>query len=95
MEARKKWFCATSTNEASDENVIAREEASGKFSREDIINRLEQQHYETEWKEDADFVIANDSSKEDFIGRCEALIELIKIVGVQDIPEKSLRSLEE
>ena len=67
----------------------------GKFSRDDFLNRLKQQHYQDEWKEDADFIITNDGSQAEFTQRCEALIELIKIVAHQELPEKSLRSLEE
>jgi dephospho-CoA kinase len=81
--------------EATDEAVISREEESGKFIREDTINRLEHQHYEAAWKEDADFVISNDGSIVEFTKRCEALIELIKIVSMQDLPNESLRSLAE
>jgi dephospho-CoA kinase len=81
--------------EATDASVIAREEASGKFSREDITNRLKHQGYQNEWTEDADFVVLNNGSEADFIQRCEALIELIKIVANQNLPPESLRSLVE
>ena len=87
-------FDAVILIEAKDDDVISREEASGKFSREDTLNRLDQQHYQDDWKEDADFVIQNTESQVVFTQRCEALIALIKVVSVQELPEKSLRSLD-
>ena len=86
-------FDAVILIDAKDDDVISREEASGKFTREDILNRLAGQRYQNEWKEDADFVIANNGSAADFTQRCEALIELIKIVAIQNLPEKPLRSI--
>jgi dephospho-CoA kinase len=87
-------FDAVILIEAKDADIIAREEASGKFSHEDILNRLNQQHYLNEWKEDADFVITNDGSQEQFSQRCEELIELIKIISRQELPEMPMRSEE-
>lgn len=78
---------------AENKAVVDRCEASGKLTREDIANRLKQQNYSNEWKEDADFVIANNGSHEEFITRSEALIEFVKIVSNQDLPEQPLRSL--
>ena len=88
-------FDAVILVDSKDEEVIAREEASGKFSREDIKNRLEQQQYRDEWKAEADFVIVNDSAEEDFRKRCEALIELVKIVAKGDLPNEPLRMANE
>lgn len=79
--------------EAKDEAVIGREEESRKLSREDVSNRLKLQHYDNEWKEDADFMIANDGGKEDFIRRCESLIRLVKIVASQELPDLPLRMI--
>ena len=88
-------FDAVILVDAKDENVISREAASGKFSREDITNRLEQQNYQNEWIEDADFVIANNGSKEDFTKSCEAVIELALIISKGDLPDEPLRMLNE
>ena len=86
-------FDAVILVEAEDQEVINREEGLGKFTREDITNRLLGQDYQTEWKEDADFSIINNGSKEDFVIRCESLIELIKIVSKGDLPVQSLREI--
>jgi len=86
-------FDAVILIDAKDEDVIRREEASGKFTKEDILARLAQQHYKPEWKEDADLVVTNDVTEAEFIKRSEALIALVKIVAIQDLPEKPLRSI--
>jgi len=86
-------FDAVILIDASDAEIISRQEVSGKFNREDVINRLKQQGYRNEWKEDADFVIFNNSTEEEFIKRAEALIKVVKIVAKQDLPEKSLRAI--
>jgi dephospho-CoA kinase len=88
-------FDAVILIDASDEAILARQETKGKFSREDFLNRLKQQNYQNEWKEDADFVILNNGSQEEFIKRSEALIEVIKIVANVNLPNESLRSIEE
>lgn len=88
-------FDAVILVEAKDEVVISRMETAGKFTSQDIANRLAQQEYRKEWKDDADFVITNDGSKEEFITRCKALIELVKIVAMQDLPPESLRMIVE
>ncbi len=87
-------FDAVILIEASDEDVIARAEATGKFSQEDIMNRLAQQHYQNDWKEDADFVISNSGDEKEFVQRCNSLIELVKIISMQSLPEQPLRMLE-
>jgi len=86
-------FDAVILVDAKDESVISREEASGKFSREDISNRLKKQHYQKEWKDDADFVVTNDGNKEEFTKRCKGIVELVKIVSKVDLPEKPLRMI--
>jgi dephospho-CoA kinase len=80
--------------DAKDESVISRLESSGKFSRDDIVNRLKQQNYENGWKEDADFVIINDSDVEDFSKRCEDLIGLVKIISTGNMPGEPLRMID-
>jgi dephospho-CoA kinase len=86
-------FDAVILVDAKDEAVITREEESGKFNREDVVNRLKKQHYKEEWKEDADLVIANDGSREDFIRRCQSLVQLVKIVSLQELPDLPLRMI--
>jgi dephospho-CoA kinase len=88
-------FDAVILVDARDEYVTERLVTSKKFSKEDIANRLKEQHYKNEWKEDADFVISNDGSEKEFIERCESLIELIKIVAQQNLPEEPLRMIVE
>lgn len=88
-------FDAVILVDADDKAVVERVEASGKFKREDIANRLKQQNYNNEWKEDADFVIANTGSSEEFIARSEALIEFVNIIASQDLPDQPLRSLDD
>jgi dephospho-CoA kinase len=86
-------FDAVILIDAKDEDIIKREKASRKFTGEDIVNRLGQQHYVPEWKDDADFVIKNNGSESEFISRCESLIEIIKIIAKQELPEKPLRQI--
>jgi dephospho-CoA kinase len=86
-------FDAVILVDSIDEVVTGRLEKSGKLKPEDIANRLREQHYKNEWKEDADFVVTNNGSKEEFVKRCESLIELVKIVAMQDLPSESLRSI--
>lgn len=86
-------FDAVILVDSKDEGVISRLEASGKLTSEDIRSRLKLQAYQVDWKEDADFVIDNNGSEDDFLKRCESLSELIKIVAVENLPEKPLRMI--
>ena len=87
-------FDAVILIDASDKDVIARAEASGRFSHDDILKRLNQQSYQPDWKEDADFLLSNNSTESEFISRCTSLIELVKIVAMQTLPEMPLRMME-
>ncbi|MEP7235730.1 MAG: dephospho-CoA kinase, partial [Ignavibacteriota bacterium] len=89
-----EFFDALILVDASDESVMKRIAASGKFSTDDISNRLKRQAYQKNWNQDADFVITNLGSEKDFIERCAAIVDLIKIVAQVDLPDASLRSLE-
>ena len=86
-------FDAVILVESKDEEVILRLAASRKLTPEDAQNRLALQNYQGEWKEDADFVIANSGSREDFLRRCEAICELVKIIAIQNLPDKPLRMI--
>jgi dephospho-CoA kinase len=86
-------FDAVILVDAKDEDIINRLETSGKFSREDVQNRLANQAYLNEWKDDADFVVENNGTEEEFKQRCAALIEVVKIIAIQNLPEQPLRQL--
>ena len=88
-------FDAVILVDSKDDGVISRAEASGKLTSDEVRNRLKSQDYQVEWKEDADFIIDNNVSEEDFLKRCDSLSELIKIVAIQNLPEKPLRMLVE
>ncbi|MDP4220816.1 MAG: dephospho-CoA kinase [Bacteroidota bacterium] len=86
-------FDAVILVDAKDETVIAREEALGKFKRDDIMNRLKGQNYQADFKQDADFVITNDGSVEDFTKRSMAVIELVTIISQTELPQQPLRMI--
>ncbi len=86
-------FDAVILVDSKDEGVISRSETSGKLTPNDVRNRLNSQSYHIEWKEDAEFVIDNNGSKEEFLKRCESLCELVKILAIENLPESPLRMI--
>ena len=81
--------------DAREEQIIERYKYQGRISKEEMISRMIEQHYKNEWKEDSDFVISNNGSEEEFVQRCESMIELIKIVAVQNLPQEPMRMIVE
>lgn len=79
---------------ASDESVIERGVASGKFSQEDIERRLKEQDYSDEIKGFADFLIENNSTKEALRSKCETIFGIIRAMAFGVLPPEPLRSIE-
>jgi dephospho-CoA kinase len=77
--------------DASDDMVKANAARSGRFSPEEIEQRLKIQNFGQEWKEDADFVLVNDCPLEEFEQRCRKLSTLLRITAPSDLPRLPLR----
>lgn len=78
---------------ASDEDVIRWLTAKGKFSEEDIRSRLQMQGYNDIGAEDADLVIKNDTTLDEFKKRCELTLQLVKISAMQNLTNEPLRTV--
>lgn len=86
-------FDAVILVDSKDEGVISRSETSGKLTSDEVRSRLKSQGYQVEWKEDADFMIDNNGSEEEFLKRCESFSELVKILAIGNLPESPLRMI--
>lgn len=78
---------------ASDEDVIGWLTAKGKFSEDDIRSRLKAQGYHDIGVEDADLVVKNDATLDEFRKRCELTLQLVKISAMQNLPNEPLRTI--
>jgi len=78
---------------ASDVDVTRWLTAKGKFSEEDIRSRLQTQGYDDIGAEDADLVVKNDTTLDEFRKRCELTLQLVKISAMQNLPKEPLRTV--
>lgn len=78
---------------SSDDDITNRLTAKGKFSEEDIRSRLQAQGYNDIGAEDADLVLKNDTTLDEFRKRCELTVQLIKISAMQNLPNEPLRTV--
>jgi dephospho-CoA kinase len=78
---------------ASDEDVIGWLTAKGKFTQEDIRSRLQAQGYNDISAEDADLVMKNDTTLDEFRKRCKLTLQLVKISAMQNLPNEPLRTI--
>lgn len=78
---------------ARDEDVIGWLTAKGKFTEDDIRSRLQAQGYNDIGAEDADLVLKNDTTLDEFRKRCELTVQLIKISAMQNLPNEPLRTV--
>lgn len=78
---------------AHDEDVIGWLTKKGKFSEEDIRSRLRSQGYDDIGAEDADLVVKNDTTLDEFLKRCEFTLQLVRISAMQDLPNEPLRTV--
>ena len=81
--------------DSSDEESIARLRSSRTISEEDARARLAEQHYESVPRDEADFVIENNGTQEDFEKRCGALLAMLDVITMRTLPEEPLHSIEE
>ena len=80
---------------ASDEQIIVRNKLSKRFSETDLRARLAIQGFSKEMDDWADFVIENNSTREEFIARASTIIEIVKIIALGELPEEPMRVFEE
>lgn len=71
---------------ASIERVVK----EGRISAQDAEARLREQEIDENSRADADFIIENDSSKEQFEIRCRTMIDLLDSLQKIELPEKAL-----
>jgi len=77
--------------DATDEKVFENAARSGKLPPEEVTKRLAIQNFGEEWKEDADYVLANDCPLEEFEKRSKMLAALLLITAKTDLPRLPLR----
>ena len=78
--------------DSTDDAVLDRLAALGRLTPEDARNRLAQQDYDHLSREEADFIITNDGTEEQFIERCHALLSLLDVLTLRELPEAPLHS---
>ena len=76
--------------DSPDAAVLQRLIAQRRFTEEDVRNRLAQQNYDHLSREEADFVLTNDGTEEQFIGRCRTLLSLLEVLPSNELPEVPL-----
>jgi dephospho-CoA kinase len=81
--------------EVPDEVVIERLATSGRFTRADVLRRLKEQSASGHgMKEEADFVLSNIGSMEEFEKSAAKVLVLLEIFSRRELPEKPLHQLE-
>jgi dephospho-CoA kinase len=81
--------------DATDEAILARSNAAGKFTEDTVRARLKEQDYRQDYVTGADFAIANNDSAEALKSRAMMIAMMIKALAKQDLPEIPLRSRQE
>ena len=81
--------------DSTDERIIERGLAAGKFSEETIRARLAEQDYRQDYVTGADFAISNNDNVEALRSRATMIAIMIKALAKQDLPEIPLRSKQE
>lgn len=76
---------------ASDEAAYAHASQGSHFMKDDFLRRLKEQDYSDEIKGFADFIIENDSTKEELVRRSNAVIGILKVMALGDLPDEPLR----
>lgn len=76
----------------ADESVV-RERLSDRFAADDVQRRLENQGWQASWREDADLVLENSGTKEEFESRCLTAITILKIFARRPLPNEPLNSI--
>jgi dephospho-CoA kinase len=81
--------------EAPKQASIERAIAGNRMTEQDAIARFEEQSRDRPDTDEADFIVENSGSKEEFEKRCTALIDLLEAIGSRDLPDEPLHSLPE
>jgi dephospho-CoA kinase len=81
--------------DSPDEAVLQRIAAQGRLTREDTQNRLAQQNYDHQSREEVDFILANDATEGQFIERCNALLSLLDVLALRELPEIPLHQMKD
>ena len=78
-----------------DDLAVQHAVASGKMTEADARARLEQQDYANQRLSEADFVIQNAGSLEDFTRKAKTLLLILDTLRSRDLPETPLHSIED
>lgn len=78
-----------------DEAVIARSNATGKFSEETVKARLEEQDYRQDYVTGADFTISNNDTEASLVTRATMVATILKALSKQELPAIPLRTRQE
>jgi dephospho-CoA kinase len=81
--------------EAPKQASIERAIAANRMTEQDAVARFEEQSRDRPDTDEADFIVENSGSKEEFEKRCIALIDLLEAIESRDLPEEPLHSLPE
>ena len=76
---------------ASDESAYSHASHGPHFKEEDFQRRLKDQDYSDEIKSFADFIIENDSTVEELARRSNAVIGILKVMALGNLPDEPLR----
>ena len=81
--------------EAPKAASLKRAMESNRMTEADAMARLDEQVRDGPDTDEADFIIENSGSKEDFEKRCVALLDLLEVIEGRDLPDEPLHSLPE
>ncbi len=81
--------------DATDEAIITRSSAAGKFSEASVKARLAEQDYRQDYVTGADFAIANDSTIDALSSRALMIATILKAFSKQQLPDIPLRMKQE
>jgi dephospho-CoA kinase len=81
--------------EAGEEAALSRLGAAGKMTEEDARRRLAGQSYDRSLRQTVDISISNDGTIEEFHGRAQSVIGLLKALADRDLPDVPLHSIDD
>lgn len=81
--------------DSTDEAILERSEASGKYTAETVTARLAEQDYHQDYVTGADFAISNNDTADALRTRAVMTATILKALAKQDLPEIPLRSRQE
>jgi dephospho-CoA kinase len=81
--------------DSTDEAILGRSKAAGKFSEETVKARLAEQDYHQDYVTGADFAISNNDSEQGLNSRALMTATILKALAKQQLPDVPLRSRDE